>query len=163
MGVTVEVWRGPLIESRHRVAVAVCDARGNVRARAGDADLVFFARSTIKPLQTLPLVEDGVAERFGLSDEELALACGSHNGEPRHVEVARSILEKAGVQEQALACGADRPYGSEAARALRQTGTAPARVHNNCSGKHAGMLALAVAHGWPLDGYTEASHPVVTS
>lgn len=160
MGVTVEVWRGPLIESRHRVAVAVCDAKGRVRARAGDPRLVTFARSTLKPIQALPLVEDGAVDRYDLSDEELALCCGSHNGEERHVRVARSILEKAGVAEEALACGAEPPYGAAAARALRRSGVEPRRVHHNCSGKHAGMLALAQAHGWRLAGYAAADHPV---
>lgn len=160
MGVTVEVWRGPLIESRHRVCAAVYSADGGLLERAGDPELVTFARSTLKPIQALPLLEDGIAERFQLSDRELALCSGSHNGEPLHVEVARSILEKAGIEEDALACGASRPYSREAARALRAAGQEPRRVHHNCSGKHAGMLALARGHGWSSEGYHEAAHPV---
>lgn len=160
MGALVEVTRGSTVESRHRVAVAVVDANGRVRARAGAVETPMFARSSIKPFQAMPLVEDGVVEAYGLTEEELALCCGSHSGEPRHVEVARSILRKAGVSEEALACGADRPYGSDAARALREAGETPRRIHNNCSGKHAGMLALAQFHGWRLAGYTAPDHPV---
>jgi len=158
--VTVEVWRGPLVESRHRVHVAVVDAEGELRASAGESSLVTYARSSIKPLQAIPLVEDGVVERYGFTERELALACASHSGEPRHVEVARAMLRKVGVDEEALACGADPPYGDEARRTLRASGEQPGRIHNNCSGKHAGMLALAAANGWRLAGYTEAEHPV---
>lgn len=155
----VEVARGGLVESVHDVDVAV--ARGDtVVARAGEPGRMLFARSAVKPFQALPLVEDGVVERYGLTSEELALACASHSGEPRHVEVARSVLEKVGLPESALACGPHEPFDDSAREALRAAGRAPGRAHNNCSGKHAGMLALASAHGWPTEGYQEADHPV---
>jgi L-asparaginase II len=159
-GIWVEVWRGSLVESRHRVSVAVVDAGGRCRAGAGDRDLVTFARSAAKPLQALPLVEDGVVTRFDLTLAELALCCGSHSGEPQHVEGVRSILRKIGADEEALACGATPPMSELAARLLQEVGASPGRIHNNCSGKHAGMLALARAHGWPLAGYYRAGHPV---
>jgi L-asparaginase II len=157
---TVEVWRGDIVESRHAVHVAVVDAAGKLVAQAGDTTQVTYARSAVKPLQALPLVEDGVLDRFGFGTAELALACASHSGEAEHVVVARRMLAGAGVPEEALACGAHAPFHRPSAQALRAAGAAPARVHNNCSGKHAGMLALAQAHGWPLHGYHEASHPV---
>ncbi len=160
MAVKVEVWRGAIVESRHVVSVAVADGAGRIRARAGDADLVAFARSAIKPIQALPLVEDGIADRYGLTDDELALVCASHNGEPAHVAVARSILSRIGVSEEQLGCGPDRPFGDAAARALAATGEKPRRIHNNCSGKHAGMMALALGHGWPIAGYVRQDHPV---
>lgn len=156
----VEVWRGPVVESRHDVSVAVADGAGGLRAWAGDPALVVFARSAIKPLQALPLVEDGIADRFGLTDEELALVCASHSGTPAHVAATRSILRRIGVAEEALGCGADPPLGEAAARALMARGEKPLRVHNNCSGKHAGMLALALGHGWPIAGYLRPEHPV---
>ncbi|MBI4408480.1 MAG: asparaginase [Gemmatimonadetes bacterium] len=156
----VEVWRGALLESQHRVSVAVADARGRLRARAGDAELVVFARSAAKPFQALPLVDDGVAERFELSGAELALCCASHNGEPLHVDAARSILRKIGTDEDALACGPHPPLHEPSARALQRIGAAPGRLHNNCSGKHGGMLALARTHAWPLTGYHRSDHPV---
>ena len=159
-GVRVEVTRGGRVESVHEVDVAVMNADGRVAARGGQPEEPAFARSTLKPFQALPLVEDGGAEAFGLSDEELALCCASHSGEPRHVELARGILERAGLGEDALACGPHPPLGEGARRALRDGGVKPGPLHNNCSGKHAGMLLLARHHGWPTEGYHEAEHPV---
>lgn len=156
----MEVLRGGFVESVHRVSVAVVDPAGALRARAGARRCIVFARSAVKPVQAVPLVADGVAERFGWGAPELALACASHSGEVRHVERARSMLSSLGLGEGALACGAQTPLGAAAARALRERGEKPTRLHNNCSGKHAGMLALAAAHGWPLRGYHEAEHPV---
>lgn len=158
-GVRVEVTRGGVVESVHHVDVAVMRGETWV-ARAGSPDRVMFARSAVKPFQALPLVDDGVMDRFGLGPEHLALACGSHSGEPRHVEVARSTLDRIGLPESALACGAHPPFDDRAAEWLRAEGRDPGRIHNNCSGKHAGMLALAVAHGWPAEGYHRADHPV---
>jgi L-asparaginase II len=157
---TVEVVRGGTDESRHRVSVAVCDASGRTVARIGRPDPVTFYRSAAKPLQALPLVEDGVVERFGLTPEELAVCCASHEGEARHVAGARSILRKAGAGEDLLRCGPHAPYSAAAAAALVTRGEAPAPIHNNCSGKHAGMIALAMARGWDPTDYHEAAHPV---
>lgn len=159
-GARVEVIRGERVESVHEVDVAVAGATGAIVAFAGDPDVVVFARSALKPFQALPLVQDGVADRYGLTAEELAICCGSHSGEPHHVEVARSILARIDVGEDALACGPHRPFNREAAGALSREGREPGRLHNNCSGKHAGMLALARAHDWPLEGYQEKGHPV---
>jgi L-asparaginase II len=156
----VEVLRGETVESLHRVSIAVVDGDGRLRAHAGKADLVVFARSAVKPVQAVALVEDGAADRFGWSDRELALACASHTGEKHHVEVAAAMLASVGLAADALACGAHAPFDDVAARELSQRGEKPTRLHNNCSGKHAGMLALAAAHGWPLRGYHEALHPV---
>jgi L-asparaginase II len=152
--------RGEVVESRHRVHVAVTDPEGNLVAWAGDPWMVTHFRSAAKPFQALPLVEDGVVEAFGMTDEELALTCGSHGGEEAHVAGARRILEKAGVTEAALELGAHLPMNQEAARALLREGREPLPVHNNCSGKHAGMLALARHHDWPLEGYRLPDHPV---
>jgi L-asparaginase II len=156
----VEVWRGAMMESRHRISAAVVDASGTLRGRTGDAVLPVYARSAIKPIQALPLVEDEAMERLGLTAAELALACGSHSGEARHVEVALSLLRKAGADEDALVCGAHAPFNPAAAQELRRRGLRPGRIHNNCSGKHAGMMALARINGWSLTGYHEAHHPV---
>ena len=159
-GAFVEVLRGGFVESVHRVSVAVVDPGGELRAYAGTSDMVVFARSAVKPVQAVPLVADGVADRFGWGGAELALACASHSGEPRHVEVARGMLASLGLGEDALACGAHAPFNASAARELSDRGEKPTRLHNNCSGKHAAMLGLAAAHGWPLRGYHEAEHPV---
>ena len=156
----VVVRRGDIVESVHRVHAAVVDGDGRVTASVGDPERVVFHRSAAKPFQAVPLVEDGVVERFGFTTEELALCCASHSGEPPHVEIARSILEKAGLQERDLECGPHPPFDEQAANRLIRAGEAPRPIHNNCSGKHAGMLALAKANGWPVRGYVCSEHPV---
>ena len=156
----IEVRRGDTVESRHHVHIAVVDGNGRLRAHAGDAGLVAFARSAIKPIQAVPLIEDGVADRFGFTEAEVALCCASHSGEPRHVSGVDAMLRKIGAMEEALACGPHEPLGRQAALDLLRQRVEPTRVHNNCSGKHTGMLGLARAHGWSLTGYHEAGHPV---
>lgn len=158
--VRVEVLRGDRVESVHAVDLAIVDPAGDTVLRAGTVDEAVFARSAVKPFQALPLLEDGVADRFGITSEEMALCCGSHSGEPEHVAVARGILEKIGLGEEDLACGPHAPFSSAATRALRAEGREPGRLHNNCSGKHAGMLALARGSGWDIDGYRAIDHPV---
>ncbi|SRR5712692_4293909 len=156
----VEVWRGDTVESVHFGAIAVVDAAGRTIGAAGDPETVTFLRSAAKPAQVLPLLESGAAERFGFTDEEVAVMIGSHGGEPFHVKTVRSILSKIGLDEGALQCGAHAPSYRPAAQDLRRRGRVPTAIHNNCSGKHAGMLALAVHLGAPVATYLEASHPV---
>lgn len=156
----VEVWRESVVESRHRVNLAVVDAHGRTRAVAGDPEVLTFARSAIKALQALPLIEDGVADQYEISAQEIALCCASHNAEAFHVNAVRRLLRRIGADEDALACGPHVPMGRLAAAALAESGVEPGRIHNNCSGKHAGMLALARYYGWPLVGYHEPQHPV---
>src|SRR5579862_6811451 len=133
--VLVEAFRGGLVESRHRGAVAVADAEGAMVLALGDVARPVFPRSAVKALQALPLVCSGAADRYGLGDEELALACASHSGEPAHVEGVARMLAKAGLDPSALACGAHWPVAQSAAFALAQKG-GPSALHNNCSGKH---------------------------
>ena len=165
--VLVEAWRGTTVESFHRGAVAVVDGDGALVASLGDIDRPVFPRSAIKLLQALPLVESGAADRYGLSDEELALACASHNGEPAHARVAASMLAKAGLDESVLECGVHWPYHEPAARDLAVAGAAPSALHNNCSGKHAGFVCLGclLAEGRDrrsfLAGYVQPEHPVM--
>ncbi len=158
----VEAVRGGIVESVHRVSLAVVDADGRLVARAGDPDLVTFLRSAAKPFQGLPLVEDGAAERFGVTEEELALACASHNSEPAQVDLVRAFLARIGLAESDLACGPHRPLSADLALgdAPRDEPKANGRLASNCSGKHTAMLALARHHGWPTRGYNEAAHPV---
>jgi len=165
--VLVEAWRGNAVESFHRGAVAVVDGDGALVASLGDIERPVYPRSAIKLLQALPLVESGAADRFGLSDEELALACASHNGEPAHTRTAAAVLAKAGLDESALECGTHWPYHEPSARALAAAGAAPSALHNNCSGKHAGFACLgcvlAGAHeprGF-LAGYGRPEHAVM--
>ncbi len=156
----VEVVRGQSVESQHRVHIAIAHAERGVVASCGDAARISYVRSAIKMFQALPLVEDGGLDHFGLTDQELAVCTASHNGEPFHVTAARGILRKAGVSEDALACGPHPPMHSAAADALARTGHPPGRIHNNCSGKHAGMLALTQLKRWRIDGYHRADHPL---
>lgn len=156
----VEVVRGGVVESRHDVHVAVVDADGALLATAGDPSNLTFYRSAAKPMQALPLVEEGIAHRFDLTTEELALCCASHEGEARHVEGALSILEKAGADPEMLRCGPHAPYSQRAALDLARSGKEAERIHNNCSGKHAGMIAFAVGMGWDPTDYHRAEHPV---
>lgn len=158
--VIAEAWRGPLIESRHRGALAAVDSRGNPLLLFGNVDQPIYPRSAIKLLQAVPLVETGAAEALGFGDEELALACASHSGTPRHVEIARRMLDRVGLGESDLACGGHWPLSDTAARALAAAGGKPGRLHDNCSGKHAGMLCLACHLGEPTAGYEAYGHPV---
>ncbi len=158
--IVVEVTRGPLVESRHRGALAIADGEGRILLSVGDTRLPVFPRSAVKALQALPLVEGGGADAFEFTPAEIALACSSHNGEPAHVETARSMLARAGLDESFLECGPQAPARDEDRFALRQAGRVPGRIHNNCSGKHAGMLALAIHMGVDPKGYSTADHPV---
>ena len=157
---TVDVIRGRIVESRHRVSAAVVDSDGKLVGSTGDSDLVTYWRSCAKPIQVLPLIEDGGADALGIDDSEIALACASHNGEPRHLAVATSLLEKAGCGEKDLACGPHPSLSPAVAREMADRGQKPRKLHSNCSGKHAAMLALARHHGWPTEDYRKPDHPV---
>jgi len=156
----IDAIRGRIVESSHRVSAAVVDATGKLVASTGDPDLVTYWRSCAKPIQVLPLIEDGGADALGIDDAEIVLACASHNGEPRHLEVAASLLRKAGCAEADLACGPHPSLSPVFARQMAERGEKPRSIHSNCSGKHAAMLALARFHGWPVEGYRLPGHPV---
>ena len=155
----VESWRGTVLESRHRVHVAVVDATGRLVASAGDPDYRTFWRSAAKPFQALPLVEDGAVERFGLNRQDLALACASHSSEPAQVALVRDFLQRIGCSERDLMCGPHRPLSDAVATDYETRGVRLTAVYSNCSGKHTGMLALARVHGWPTEFYVRVEHP----
>ncbi|HEX8190188.1 MAG TPA: asparaginase [Pyrinomonadaceae bacterium] len=155
----VLVTRGSFVESVHRGHVVAVDGRGRTVAVLGSAGAVTFIRSAAKPFQAMPLVASGAAERFGLDDRELAVACGSHDATPAHTEAVVSMLGKAGLSASDLNCGPHEPYSKEAAEALRARGERPSPVHNNCSGNHAGMLALAAHLGADVANYHRAESP----
>jgi L-asparaginase II len=158
--VLVEVTRGAIVESRHAGAVAIADATGKLVLALGDVERRIFPRSAVKALQAILLVESGSAHAFGLGDSELAVACASHSGDAQHVEAVRSLLKKAGLDESDLACGAHWPVSEDAFRDLVRRRARPLPIHNNCSGKHAGMLAACVHLGLDRRGYERADHPV---
>jgi L-asparaginase II len=156
----VELRRGAVIESRHQVHVAVVNADGALVAHTGDPDFVTFWRSAAKPFQAMPQIEDGVAEHFRFTPEDLALICASHSSEPGQVTRARELLQKIGCSERDLLCGPHRPLSEPVAKDYETRGVRLTAVYSNCSGKHAGMLALAKHHGWPTEFYTRLEHPV---
>jgi len=156
----VVVTRGGLVESRHRVHAAVVSADGELLESARDPELAVWWRSCAKPFQVMPLLRSGGFDGFGWNAEELALACASHGGEPEHVAVALRMLQRLGLEEGDLACGPHEPLAARGARLVRDSGVRPTRLHNNCSGKHAAMLARAVQVGAPTAGYERAGHPV---
>ena len=156
----MEVSRGPLVESVHGGAIAVADRDGRVLASLGGIDEAIYLRSCAKPFQAMAVVESGAVERFGLSPRELAVMTGSHGSEPEQVAVVAGILEKIGLDRSALGCGTHTPFNREVADAYRRSGRPLTPLEHNCSGKHAGMLAAAVAGGHRPDSYLEPSHPV---
>ncbi|MEQ1769174.1 MAG: asparaginase [Devosia sp.] len=158
--ILAEVTRGNWVENRHRGAFVVIDAKGTIIASAGDIERPVFPRSAIKSMQALAMVTSGAIDRFKLKDEELALSCASHQGEEFHVSGVTSFLGHLGLGISDLECGAHAPSYAPAREALRASGQAPSAVHNNCSGKHSGMLSVAEALGVPTTGYVERDHPV---
>ncbi len=158
--VLVEIVRGDMVESFHRGAVAIADAAGRIVRSLGDVDRLVYPRSALKPIQALPLIETGAADGFGLGEQELALACASHRGEPFHVAAVAAWLARIGLGEADLECGVHPPRHEPSFEALLRAGGTPSQLHNNCSGKHAGFLATAVWLGEPTRGYIEPDHPV---
>ena len=155
-----ELTRGNIIESVHYGAIAVVDAQGKLLFSDGDPHTVAFLRSSAKPFQALPFFEQGGHEALGLTVQEQALLCASHEGSDEHVRVAASIQKKAGLSESDLLCGVHMPGDAAAYKALIAAKKAPTPNRNNCSGKHSGMLALAKLRGLPLATYLEISHPI---
>jgi L-asparaginase II len=154
--VLAEVIRSGFVESRHRGAVAAIAADGSVLLSAGTADVPVFPRSSNKPFQAAAMLSCGLK----LDGELLALAAASHSGEDFHVAGVRAILASAGLTEEALQCPPDYPLDEKASRAMVAAGAKPDRIHMNCSGKHAAMLATCVAAGWPTDSYRDPDHPL---
>src|SRR5438105_3248998 len=156
----IQVYRGELIESQHRVSLAVVRADGGDVGTSGDPEVVAFWRSCAKPFQAIPMVAEGAAAAFGFGADALALACASHNGEERHVALARRMLAASGSSDADLVCGPHSSISEEVARAMAARGEKPTRAHNNCSGKHAGMIGLAKHKAWGAKGYADPGHPV---
>ena len=159
----VEVWRGPIVESRHRGHVTAVDGEGRLVASLGEPETVTYLRSSGKPFQAVPLLTSGAAERFGLTEAEVAIACGSHSGEDLHAETVARMLEKIGLDARLLKCGVHEPFDRATAERLRASGESPGVLRNNCSGKHTGMLALSLQLGAPPELYDDPAGPVQQS
>ena len=160
MQLEVIVRRGSIAESRHSVHAVATNVRGEVVLAAGDIGRVTTFRSSAKPFQLLPLVERGHADRWGFSPEDLAVMCASHTGSARHLERVRGILERIGLTEGALACGYHDPLDPDSLGRIQAHPEGRSALYNNCSGKHAGMLCLALSEGWEIAGYVREDHPV---
>lgn len=159
--VLVEAARGPLVDTVHRGSLATVDVTGRAIATLGEPrEKRAYWRSSAKPFQSMPLVYSGAAERFGLDLRELAICCGSHNGEPEHTELVLDLLGRIGLDPAALDCGIHPPLHPPTAQALTRDGGTPTPLHHNCSGLQAGMLILAVHLGAGPDGYADPDHPV---
>jgi L-asparaginase II len=156
--VLATVWRGEVCEARIRGHVAVVDTAGALVALLGDPAMLTTVRSCVKPLQALTFVRLALDE-VGAGSDELAIACASHSGEEVHVATVTRLLARVGLDESALRCGPQLPVEPSAARMLLASGGEPRPIHNNCSGKHAAMLATCVVQGWPTEGYIDAGHP----
>ena len=152
--------RGGVVESRHRVHAAVVDARDTLSGAAGEPQRFTHWRSCAKPFQVMPFLKSGGFDDLQWGEDELALACASHGGEPEHVAIAERMLSAIGLEEGDLACGPHEPLSNRGSKLLRDAGERPTRLHNNCSGKHAAMLACAHTAGWPMFGYERSAHEV---
>ncbi|MGH7656026.1 MAG: asparaginase [Gemmatimonadaceae bacterium] len=160
LSLDVVVTRGASIESRHRVHAAVVGPGDKVVAVARDPSLVTMWRSCSKIFQVMPFLSSGGFDSLGWGDEELTLACASHGGEPEHIAIATRMLASIGREEGDLACGPHEPLSARGAKIVRESGRPFTRLMNNCSGKHAAMLARAHTAGWPTHGYERADHSV---
>jgi L-asparaginase II len=158
--ILVEIHRDQVLESFHRGVICVVDKNGKIIYSEGDIQQICYPRSAMKLLQVLPLIEHGGMEKFGLALEEIAVMCGSHNAEAEHLRVVNSILQKIGLGKEALHCGPQYPSSKKDANALIKTDEKPHDIHNNCSGKHAGMLAMCMLMGWPIENYIDPKHPL---
>lgn len=156
--ILVEKYRNSTLESFHRGSICILNSEGDIKFTAGNPNQMVFPRSALKFIQQVPLIEDGVHDHFNLSEEEIAITCGSHNGEQYHCNLVRSILHKIGLQEENLHCGAQPPTLKNDRHQLIKNDQKPLPIHNNCSGKHAGFLAQSLFHGFSTNDYIAKDH-----
>ncbi len=158
--ILAEVIRGETVESVHRGHLIVLDGGGKIIARLGNPETITFYRSAAKTFQAIPFITSGAAENFGFTEREIALACASHSGEEMHTTLAAGMLEKISLSEKNLRCGAQLPFHEPTAEAMIRRGEKPTQIHNNCSGKHAAMLAFARHIGAEIDTYESLENPI---
>lgn len=158
--IEIEITRGKFIESVHRVHCMIIESTGKINKCWGDEDLIFFPRSSIKPLQALLILESGCADHYQISDQEIAIACGSHNGESNHIQLVTDWLQKVGLNKKNLLCGAHPPLSLPTYHEMLAQKTPIESIHNTCSGKHTGMLSVAKFFQTSLDHYMDFDHPV---
>lgn len=160
MAIVAKTYRGNIIDLTHIGHIAVVDYTGKILYKYGNPERVTFARSSAKPIQAIPVLESGAVEEYGITDKEIAIFCASHNGESFHVDAVRSILKKAGLNEDYLQCGSHYPLASYVTEEMKSKGITPENIHCNCSGKHSGMLITCKYYGEDLYTYYKPEHPV---
>ncbi len=160
MSSLVYAYRGSIVENRHNISIAVVNSSGKLVASSGNPQLAVHLRSSAKPFQAQALFLSGAAKKFGFTEKEIALACASHFGSAEHVSVAKGMLDKLGLDVFDLACGIHLPASKEERARLEHDNEKPSTLHNNCSGKHSGMLAVALTLGAATEGYEKPDHPV---
>lgn len=158
--ILVEVYRGGLLESFHRGVVCVVNQQNEIIFSLGDTEQLCYPRSAMKLLQVIPLIVNGGVEKFNFTLEEIAVMCGSHNAESEHLRVVNTILQKIGLSSDHLNCGPQYPSSKKDANELIKADIKPHHIHNNCSGKHAGMLATCILMNWPTEDYINPNHPL---
>jgi len=158
----VSVYRGSIEESSHYGHIAIVDVSKGLKSALGDPNYITYIRSAAKPLQVINLFLNDLDKQYGFTAEEIAVMCGSHGGEEIHCNAVNSVLEKIGLSTDYLQCGSHRPFSREAASRLNRLQQKPTSLHNNCSGKHAAMLAMCVKYGWNTGNYLDPHHPVQT-
>lgn len=158
--ILAKVFRGETVESIHRGHIIVVDGEGNTVYKLGAPETITFWRSASKIFQAIPLITSDAADAFGFAEREIALACASHSGESFHTESAAAMLAKVGLKETDLLCGTHAPFHHQTAESLIRSGEKPNQLYNNCSGKHAGMLAFAKHIGADLESYLSPNNPV---
>jgi L-asparaginase II len=158
--VLVEARRGSIVESQHRGSIVVVEPSGKTLFGVGDESFITSTRSTIKPIQAIPFVTSGAVDQFNVTSRELAVACASHQGQSIHTEAVAGLLSRIGLSEASLRCGAHPPFCERTSAKLCAAGEPCNQLHNNCSGKHAGMLATSIHKGYSLDDYLSPTHPV---
>lgn len=160
MALIAKKYHGEIVDLHHYGHIAVTDVDGNILWKLGDPNRVTYSRSSAKPMQAIPLVESGAIDEYGITEKELAVICASHSAEAFHTEAVLSILEKAGLDESYLQCGTHYPLAAYMEDKFKAEGIAPTPIHNNCSGKHSGMLSAAKMRNESLNDYCLPSHPL---
>ncbi len=158
--ILTRVFRGETLESIHRGHLIVVEGDGNVVKSLGNPETVTFFRSSAKAFQAIPFITSGAAGRFGMTEDEIAIACASHSGEDFHVSIAAKMLEKMGLNESDLRCGTHLPFDDKTAKALIRAEKKATQLQNNCSGKHAAMLGFAKHIGADITRYEDTEHPI---
>ncbi len=155
----VALTRDNKVENIHSGYVCIVDTSNNVLYSIGDVNTKIYIRSSAKPFIGTAIVKSGALERFNIDDKELAIICSSHSGEEMHLDTMRSLINKLDISEDSLNCGVAEPYDKDMIDLIKKNNQRPSKLHNCCSGKHAGIIAACKTYGYPIDDYYDMNHP----